>query len=93
MEEFFLSGFGGVGAGYEAVGAVWEVSFFFQPFVQKAALFFGKFVGEAYFAVAGSEDEVFAGKVQVCSQGWEFPFHGFAVDLNQELVARAQGLV
>ena len=42
---------------------------------------------------AGSEDEVFAGKVQVCSQGWEFPFHGFAVDLNQELVARAQGLI
>ena len=53
----------------------------------------GKFVGEAYFTVAGGEDEVFAGKVQVCGQGGKFSFHGFAVDLDQELVTRAQGLV
>ena len=93
MEEFFFGGFGGVGAGNEAVAPVCEVSFFFQPFVQEAALFFGKFVGEADFTVTGGEDEVFAGKIQICGQCGKFSFHGFAVDLDQELVARAQGLV
>ena len=33
------------------------------------------------------EEKVIVGNMR------EFPFHGFAVDLNQELVARAQGLV
>ena len=68
-----------------------EDSLFFQPFVQKRGSSFESLLEKIDFSVACSEDQVFAGKIQVGSQVREFALHGLTVDLNQEFVAWAKG--
>ena len=93
MKKFFFGSFCSICTGNDAILTFRQATFFFQPFIQKIALFLGKFVGKTYFSISCSQNKIFSRKIQICGQCRKFPFHGFTVDLNQKLVSRTQGLI